>query len=617
MALVKTIKRSELIGHSYVPPEGSRGHSLRKASSDDADLEWGPGQWYDQTDSEEAAGITPFDSTYPPGCVRRYGASPDGNADNNTAAIQAAFDSGHPVTGWLGEEYPISSTITIPEAGVCIVRDLKLRPDDAFQAIANDFSATATTTLASSVRMRRGSISVTSATGMSVGDHIIILSDEAWPYDPGGDGIKKGETNRIAGISGTTITLAIPTLCDYDTATESVAVTAYTPKVMDIEGLDIDFGTPALAFGIRINNCTGRIRAVVRGAQSGGIQAIGCFGLVIDCPDIRDCYYTGLGYGIQIYESTMCSVVGGFLYNNRRGVDISGLYPSHLCLVNGVTVVGNPNEGSCLGGHGSANGCTYSNNVLSNAPIGVQIRGPNCKVEGNQFWSCTSFCILSGAPGFSLRNNRQITTPIVQTVGLPDTSDAYFFEISGGALLTNVASAEIVIAGNECSPRAAFMFVSSDTTTLSNLRIENNDHIPTNNSGGGAVNFIEAAAATVADSSCVIQNNHIRVASGTLTFAVNMTFSCRMENNPPYMEGSATFDPPSLADGAGQGTSVTVNGAAAGDLAECSFSLDLQGIGLWAEITGANAARVRFQNESGGTLDLGSGTVRVRARRIV
>lgn len=75
--------------------------------------------------------------------------------------------------------------------------------------------------------------------------------------------------------------------------------------------------------------------------------------------------------------------------------------------------------------------------------------------------------------------------------------------------------------------------------------------------------------------------------------------------------GSATFDPPSLADGAGTSTTVTVTGAALGDFAIPSFSLDLQGITVTAYVSSANTCTVRFQNESGGVLDLASGTLRV------
>lgn len=75
------------------------------------------------------------------------------------------------------------------------------------------------------------------------------------------------------------------------------------------------------------------------------------------------------------------------------------------------------------------------------------------------------------------------------------------------------------------------------------------------------------------------------------------------------LSGSATYDPPSLADGAGATTTVTVTGAALGDFAVPSFSLSTQGITVTANVTSANTVTVRFQNETGGTIDLASGTL--------
>lgn len=81
------------------------------------------------------------------------------------------------------------------------------------------------------------------------------------------------------------------------------------------------------------------------------------------------------------------------------------------------------------------------------------------------------------------------------------------------------------------------------------------------------------------------------------------------------LRGSATYNPGSLADGAGETTTITVTGAALGDFAEASFSVDLQGITLTAWVSAANTVSVRLQNETGGTLDLASGTLRARVRK--
>lgn len=84
----------------------------------------------------------------------------------------------------------------------------------------------------------------------------------------------------------------------------------------------------------------------------------------------------------------------------------------------------------------------------------------------------------------------------------------------------------------------------------------------------------------------------------------------------PTVSGSATYDPGSLADGAGVTTTVTATGASLGDFAQASFSLDLQGITVSAWVSAADTVSVRFQNESGGVVDLASGTLRVRVSKV-
>lgn len=82
------------------------------------------------------------------------------------------------------------------------------------------------------------------------------------------------------------------------------------------------------------------------------------------------------------------------------------------------------------------------------------------------------------------------------------------------------------------------------------------------------------------------------------------------------LTGSKTFDAGSLVDAAGSTTTVTVTGAALGDFVEgVSLSVDLQGITVTGWVSAADTVSVRFQNESGGTLDLASATLRVRVRQ--
>jgi len=76
------------------------------------------------------------------------------------------------------------------------------------------------------------------------------------------------------------------------------------------------------------------------------------------------------------------------------------------------------------------------------------------------------------------------------------------------------------------------------------------------------------------------------------------------------LTGSATYDAASLADGAGATTTITVTGAALGDFVMVSHGVDLQGITVTGYVSATDTVSVRFQNESGGTLDLASSTLR-------
>ncbi|WP_347271616.1 hypothetical protein [Rhizorhabdus histidinilytica] len=81
------------------------------------------------------------------------------------------------------------------------------------------------------------------------------------------------------------------------------------------------------------------------------------------------------------------------------------------------------------------------------------------------------------------------------------------------------------------------------------------------------------------------------------------------------LAGSATYDPPSIADGDAASTTVTVTGAALGDFAEVSLSVNNQGLIVGGRVTASNTVTVRYQNETGGAIDLASHTISVKVRK--
>lgn len=80
-----------------------------------------------------------------------------------------------------------------------------------------------------------------------------------------------------------------------------------------------------------------------------------------------------------------------------------------------------------------------------------------------------------------------------------------------------------------------------------------------------------------------------------------------------YLSGSVTWNPASLADGAGETSAgITVTGAAFGDFVVVAAPYDLQGVLATAYVSAADTVKIRLQNESGGVVDLAEGSWKVR-----
>jgi hypothetical protein len=80
----------------------------------------------------------------------------------------------------------------------------------------------------------------------------------------------------------------------------------------------------------------------------------------------------------------------------------------------------------------------------------------------------------------------------------------------------------------------------------------------------------------------------------------------------PTLESSTTWDPGSIAVGGAAGTDVTLSGAALGDFAMASLSVDPQDLVISAAVDAADNVRVTLANNTAGAIDLASHTVRVK-----
>jgi len=78
------------------------------------------------------------------------------------------------------------------------------------------------------------------------------------------------------------------------------------------------------------------------------------------------------------------------------------------------------------------------------------------------------------------------------------------------------------------------------------------------------------------------------------------------------LTGTVSWGPPSIADGDEAAQEVTVTGAALGDFANASFSLDVQDLVLDAQVTAANTVTCVLANNTGGAIGLASGELYVK-----
>lgn len=121
-------------------------------------------------------------------------------------------------------------------------------------------------------------------------------------------------------------------------------------------------------------------------------------------------------------------------------------------------------------------------------------------------------------------------------------------------------------------------------------------------------------------------NNGVDARIGDMTFdSTNgfVCYQCTVAGSPgtwvkvgqAQLSASATYNPPSVANGAQTTQTVTVTGAAIGDFVDVSFGLDLQGLRLTGYVSSANTVTCVLVNNTGGAVDLASDFLYVTVRK--
>lgn len=202
-------------------------------------------------------------------------------------------------------------------------------------------STSATTTLSADAAAYATTVSVASASGISIGDALFFFSSgERW-YTEDTTTIRRSHINRVKDISGTTITLQFPLPRSFDTASNTVNITAYTGLRnvgitgghWDGGGYDHPLGNGRGTAGVFFNYCQD---VFYYPEYVGGFSGAQCwpsntFGADIYIPRMRghndDYTDTIVGgdnagfYGIYSYQSRAITKRGGVATRTRHAID--------------------------------------------------------------------------------------------------------------------------------------------------------------------------------------------------------------------------------------------------------------------------------------------------------
>lgn len=467
------------------------------------------------------------------------------------------------------------------------------------------------------------SVTVASSAGFTEGGYCILRDDS---YVLGAAG-RNQEILKITTIVGNVISFQRLTLASYSAVAQLVPLTPIQNFILE----DVQLEIPTVSGGnvggnlylqyaincsIKRNKFTG----------SGGDAAIG-FDTVAQSivtenyiADGQNVATSGYGYGIQFNEATHhCIATLNTSYYVREHTFTNR---TRFCLFTNNICVGHQDNGFNTHGAGVTD-CLIANNLFDGIRPGPcvavgysTLSGPDKRIDivdnimknstatpisvvGNVTHQNETIRVLRNTIyncGTTTAGSNGISMQYTSFGEISDNSiTGVTLNVSNGIFVANAS--DLVIKNNILRSLPDGYGITYDTIT--GAVIKGNDI-------RGAVSFNVRGLNT--NTNIVVQNN---TADDNFT-VVPATGVLSNNNSWDTFSGSAVYDPTSLADGAGVTTTVTATGCVLGDFASAAFSLNLQGISLTAYVSAADTVSVRFQNESGGVIDLGSGTVTVR-----
>lgn len=238
-----------------------------------------------------------------------------------------------------------------------------------------------------------------------------------------------------------------------------------------------------------------------------------------------------------------------------------------------------------IGNYATSVYCVIDGNYFSNGYSGLDSDGLSCK--GIEFFGTSSritknICFNNGGPGiFVCGKGNVIDSNICINNGLYTAEDSA--GISLGYLDSTYNASGSIVSNNICY----------DTLAAS-----------------GTQDYGIAIHSSVTDAILVgnrLYNNKL----GPISSTTSQTFY------GSNYSGKTTIDIPSIAAGASTTVSITVGGAALGDIVQVSSSVDMTGLTLSGYVSGTNVAVVVISNNTASPIDIGSATYRAVVSKTV
>ena len=233
-------------------------------------------------------------------------------------------------------------------------------------------------------------------------------------------------------------------------------------------------------------------------------------------------------------------------------------------------------------------------------------------IIGNDILACSRGIYLYRMAEGAIVQGNMIDATYCATYTIEITTSSGEFNISGNVIRnllagigiwarTSVTTANFIINGNS---------IQSDGTATYHLSIQDAASCVCNGNrmvgDDPPVDFANVTPLTLVGN----QSDNL-----SPSFGAGLTTKINYGNSWDFLQASDTWDPGNIGVGAMEAKAVTVTGAALGDYATASFSLDLADLVLDAKVTAANTVTCVLSNNTGGAVDLASGTIYVKVNR--